>query len=192
MLAEYCIFITEKQFQFYFSKGILAAAGDRDLTREKGSSVSPLSSTWSLPVPKSAAWWLAGSYLHLTARAQSVGRPGSWYPGNQEPTQSREAAVGSSALRNRGLGQDCSSPAAMTLCHLLCEMEVLSNGLWSSFHLNPTISSLTQCSKSLFLKIQGEEIETLKKKKTMSKRVNDKKSLEKWFSWEEPGIKPGL
>ena len=62
MLTEYCIFITEKQFQFYFSKGILAAAGDRDLTREKGSSVSPLSPTWCLPVPKPAAWWLAGSY----------------------------------------------------------------------------------------------------------------------------------
>ena len=62
MLPEYCIFIAEKQFQFYFSKGILAVAGDRDLTRENGSSVSPLSSAWSLPVPKPAAWWLAGSY----------------------------------------------------------------------------------------------------------------------------------
>lgn len=62
MLTGHCIFITEKQFQFYFSKGILAAAGDRDLTRENGSSVSLLSSVWSLPVPKPAAWWLAGSY----------------------------------------------------------------------------------------------------------------------------------
>lgn len=165
MLPEYCIFIAEKQFQFYFSKGILAVAGDRDLTRENGSSVSPLSSAWSLPVPKPAAWWLAGSYYisQPVPRAWEGQAPDALI--TRSPRKAGKQWPAAVLWGTRGLGQDCSLLASVTLCQLLCETEVLSNGLWSSFHVNPTISSLTRCSKSLFLKIQGEEIETLKKKK---------------------------